>query len=80
VHPRVTFDVATPRTLPGHGYDLICLFDALHDVATRSAPPGLGLGTQAGERQLANLLGEAGFSHVRRATETPFNIILEARP
>jgi hypothetical protein len=41
---------------------------------------GLGLGAQAGERQLAAVLHEAGFSHVRRATETPFNIILEARP
>jgi hypothetical protein len=41
---------------------------------------GLGLGAQAGERQLAIVLREAGFSHVRRATETPFNIILEARP
>ena len=41
---------------------------------------GLGLGAQAGERQLAIVLREAGFTHVRRATETPFNIILEARP
>ena len=41
---------------------------------------GLGLGAQAGEHQLALVLREAGFSHVRRATETPFNIILEARP
>ena len=41
---------------------------------------GLGLGAQAGERQLTTVLREAGFTHVRRATETPFNIILEARP
>jgi len=41
---------------------------------------GLGLGAQAGERQLAVVLAEAGFTHVRRAAETPFNIILEARP
>jgi hypothetical protein len=41
---------------------------------------GLGLGAQAGERRLASVLREAGFNHVRRATETPFNIILEARP
>jgi hypothetical protein len=34
----------------------------------------------AGERRPAAVLREAGFSHVRRATETPFNIILEARP
>ena len=41
---------------------------------------GLGLGAQAGERQLTAVLREAGFTHVRRAAETPFNIILEARP
>ncbi len=41
---------------------------------------GLGLGAQAGERRLTAVLREAGFSHVRRAAETPFNIILEAKP
>ena len=41
---------------------------------------GLGLGAQAGERRLTAVLHEAGFSRVRRATETPLNIILEARP
>jgi SAM-dependent methyltransferase len=40
---------------------------------------GLGLGAQAGERHLTRVLNEAGFGHVRRATETPFNLILEAR-
>jgi hypothetical protein len=30
--------------------------------------------------QRAIVLCEAGFSHVRRSTETPFSIILEARP
>ena len=41
---------------------------------------GLGLGAQAGRSGWRSVLHEAGFSHVRRATETPFNIILEARP
>jgi hypothetical protein len=41
---------------------------------------GLGLGALAGERRLGDVLREAGFTRVRRATETPFNIILEARP
>ena len=41
---------------------------------------GLGLGAQAGQRQLTEVLRAAGFSDVRRATETPFNIILEAKP
>jgi hypothetical protein len=41
---------------------------------------GLALGAQAGEAQLTKVLKEGGFTHVRRATETPFNLILEARP
>jgi len=40
---------------------------------------GLGLGAQAGERRLRHVFMEAGFSHFRRATETPFNLVLEAR-
>ena len=40
---------------------------------------GLGLGAQAGERRLATVMAEAGYSHLRRATETPFNLIFEAR-
>jgi 2-polyprenyl-3-methyl-5-hydroxy-6-metoxy-1,4-benzoquinol methylase len=41
---------------------------------------GLGLGAQAGEGRLSAVLKEAGFSRVRRAAETPFNLIIEARP
>jgi SAM-dependent methyltransferase len=37
------------------------------------------LGAQAGERQLAGVLEQAGFQHVRRAAETPFNLVVEAR-
>jgi SAM-dependent methyltransferase len=40
---------------------------------------GLGLGAQAGEARLREVFGAAGFSRFRRATETPFNLILEAR-
>lgn len=40
---------------------------------------GLGLGAQAGEARLRKVFNEAGFSRFRRATETPFNLILEAR-
>jgi len=41
---------------------------------------GLALGAQAGEARLAEVIKEGGFTRVRRATETPFNLILEARP
>jgi SAM-dependent methyltransferase len=40
----------------------------------------LGLGAQAGETRLREVLEAGGFSHVRRAAETPFNLVLEARP
>jgi 2-polyprenyl-3-methyl-5-hydroxy-6-metoxy-1,4-benzoquinol methylase len=40
---------------------------------------GLALGAQAGEARLRAVLTEAGFSHVRRAAETPFNMVLEVR-
>jgi SAM-dependent methyltransferase len=40
---------------------------------------GLGLGALAGEKRLRHVFMEAGFSHFRRATETPFNLVLEAR-
>lgn len=129
---RVSFEVATAKTVPAHGYDLVCFFDCLHDmgdpvgalkhVRTTMAPDGtvmlvepfandhlednfnpvgriyyaastmictpasldqevgLALGAQAGEARLAKVAAEAGFTRFRRATETPFNLILEARP
>ncbi len=132
VNQRARFGIASAKELPGEGYDLVCVFDALHDMgdpvgaarrirqalapdgtlllvepnagdalennlnpvgriyyglSTVICTPGslaqevgLGLGAQAGERQLGAVLQEAGFRHVRRAAETPFNIILEARP
>jgi SAM-dependent methyltransferase len=40
---------------------------------------GLALGAQAGEARLRAVFAEAGFRRFRRATETPFNLILEAR-
>jgi SAM-dependent methyltransferase len=132
VNQRTRFDVTPAKDIPGEGYDLVCLFDTLHDMgdpvgaarhirhalapdgtlllvepnsgdaleqnlnpvgrtfyglSTVICTPGslaqevgLGLGAQAGESRLTSVLHEAGFTHVRRATETPFNMILEARP
>jgi 2-polyprenyl-3-methyl-5-hydroxy-6-metoxy-1,4-benzoquinol methylase len=40
---------------------------------------GLALGAQAGEHRLRDVLTDAGFNHFRRAAETPFNLIFEAR-
>jgi len=41
---------------------------------------GLALGAQAGERRLREVVSKGGFTRFRRAAETPFNLVLEARP
>jgi SAM-dependent methyltransferase len=132
VADRVSFQVATAKDFPGSGYDLVCVFDCLHDMgdpvgasahvletlapdgtwmivepfagdrlqdnlnpigrvfygastmictpASLDQEVGLALGAQAGEAQLRDVVTQGGFGSLRRATETPFNLILEARP
>ena len=41
---------------------------------------GAALGAQAGEAKLREVISAGGFSNIRRATATPFNMVLEARP
>jgi len=41
---------------------------------------GLALGAQAGEARLREVVMAGGFRRVRRATETPTNMVFEARP
>ncbi len=48
--------------------------------ASRAQEVGLALGAQAGEARLRDVVTKGGFTRFRRATETPFNLILEARP
>ena len=48
--------------------------------ASLSQEVGLGLGAQAGEARLTEVVRSGGFTRVRRAAETPFNLVLEARP
>jgi SAM-dependent methyltransferase len=132
VADRVSFEASSAKALAGGPYDLVCVFDALHDMgdpvgaarhvrsqladdgtwlvvepfagdtvednlnpvgrifyagstmlctpASLSQEVGLALGAQAGERRLAEVLHEGGFSRVRRSAETPFNLVLEVRP
>ena len=132
VDARVRFEVAAACEYPGEGYDLVTMFDCLHDMgdpvgaaahvretlapdgtwmivepfagdrledninpvgrvfygastlvctpASRAQDVGLALGAQAGERRLREVVREGGFTHLRRAAETPFNIVLEVRP
>jgi ubiquinone/menaquinone biosynthesis C-methylase UbiE len=47
---------------------------------SRSQEVALCLGAQAGEERIREVVTLAGFTRFRRATETPFNIVYEARP
>jgi SAM-dependent methyltransferase len=48
--------------------------------ASRDQEVGLALGAQAGEKRLGEVVMSGGFSSFRRATQTPFNLIFEAKP
>lgn len=56
------------------GSTLVCVSDAL------SQDGGYALGGQAGPARLTQVLTEAGFTRVRTALETDFNLVIEARP
>jgi SAM-dependent methyltransferase len=129
---NLRFAVAKAQDFDGAGFDLVTVFDALHDMgdpvgvashirqtlkpdgtlmlveplagdtlednlnpvgriyyafstnicvpASLNQPVGAALGAQAGEKRLTEVLKEAGFGRVRRAADTPFNMIIEARP
>lgn len=128
---RVRFEVATARDIAEQGFDLITMYDCLHDMgdprgcaqhmreilapggswmivepiagdapaqnmnpvgrlyynaSTMICVPtsldqevGEGLGAQAGEAKLTEVIRQGGFESVRRVTEGPFNMVLEAR-
>ncbi len=48
--------------------------------ASKDQEVGLALGAQAGEGRIRAVVTEGGFSRFRRAAETPFNLVYEARP
>jgi SAM-dependent methyltransferase len=132
VAERVHFEVASSKSYPGRGYDLVAFFDCLHDMgdpigasrhvlgslaadgtwmlvepfandrvednlnpvgrvfyaastmictpASLAQEVGMALGAQAGEARLREVVTAAGFTRFRRATATPFNLVLEVRP
>ena len=60
------------------------LYDAFSTMicvpASKDQEVGLALGAQAGQKRIGEVVSPAsGFSEFRRAAETPFNLILEAR-
>jgi SAM-dependent methyltransferase len=56
------------------GSTLICI------PTSRSQEIGLALGAQAGQARTRAVIEQAGFTHFRRAAETPFNAVYEVRP
>jgi SAM-dependent methyltransferase len=129
---RITFEVAKAKEFPGKDYDLVAVFDCLHDMGdpvgaatrvrkslgkdgtwmvvepfannelkdnlnpvgrvyysfstllctpcSRSQEVALCLGAQSGEKRIRDVVASAGFSRFRRAAETPFSVVYEARP
>ena len=55
------------------GSTMICVPASLNE-------DGPALGAQAGEKRIRDVVMSAGFSKFRRATQTPFNLVFEARP
>jgi 2-polyprenyl-3-methyl-5-hydroxy-6-metoxy-1,4-benzoquinol methylase len=132
VSDRVRFQVAPAAAYGGGEYDLVTMFDCLHDMgdpvgaarhvrstlkpdgtwlivepqagdriednlnpvgrayysfstllctpASLSQEVGLALGAQAGEARIRDVVQAGGFTRFRRAAETPFNLVFEARP
>jgi hypothetical protein len=48
--------------------------------ASLSQEVGLAVGAQAGEKKMREIVTKGGFTHFRRAPQTPFNLIFGARP
>jgi len=61
------------------GRIMYCASTVICTPASQAQAGAAALGAQAGERKLTQILNQAGFSHVRRAAQTPFNMVLEAR-
>jgi 2-polyprenyl-3-methyl-5-hydroxy-6-metoxy-1,4-benzoquinol methylase len=78
VEPFANDDVAENLNPVGRAFygasTLICT------PASLSQEVGLGLGAQAGEARIRQVVTGGGFSRFRRASQTPFNLIFEARP
>lgn len=70
---RIEDNIGTVGQLYYTGSTLICCAHAISEGGQ------MVLGAQAGEARLADVFRKAGFNHFRRAAETPFNLIFEAR-
>jgi SAM-dependent methyltransferase len=80
VEPNASDDPAGNLHVAGRIFYSASTFICTPASRAQGGPTAACLGAQAGEARLRDVLGEAGFSSVRRAAETPFNMILDARP
>jgi len=88
LNPDGTVLLVEPMALDGRAVNIAenplsaLLYTASSMICTPnslSQEVALGLGAQAGESRLRQVFDDAGYSHFRRASETPLNMILEAR-
>lgn len=70
---RIEDNLGTVGQLYYAGSALICCAHAISEGGK------MVLGAQAGQARLETVFRKAGFTHVRRAAETPFNLVLEIR-
>lgn len=80
VEPNAGDRVEDNLNLVGRIFYSVSTFICTPASRSQDGPAAACLGAQAGEKVLASVLTDAGFGRVRRATETPFNMVLEARP
>jgi 2-polyprenyl-3-methyl-5-hydroxy-6-metoxy-1,4-benzoquinol methylase len=78
VEPNAGDAVADNLNPVGRVYYNFSTFLCVPNALSQSG--GYSLGAQAGEHAIAEVVGQAGFTRFRRATETPFNLVFEARP
>lgn len=72
-HDRVEENINPVGRLYYAASTTMCCAHAISEQGTHA------LGAQAGPRQLNEVLRQAGFSQVRTAKQSPFNLVLEAR-
>ena len=77
VEPRAGDTVAENLNPVGRVYSACSV---LYCLTTSLSQKGAGLGAQAGEARIRDVARQGGFSRFRRAAETPFNLVFEARP
>jgi ubiquinone/menaquinone biosynthesis C-methylase UbiE len=78
VEPMAGDDVTANLNPVGRVYYSFSSFLCVPNAKSQAG--GYSLGAQAGEKAIEEVVRQAGFTRFRRASETPFNLVFEARP